>query len=143
MKKALKEEYRIKPNDIQVTNIKCEGLRYIDTSARRTTSVCAMDMTGITSRLYPRHTSTPGNMLNSTQQYPYCGMIPWHQKQFKEYLDEFQTEEDEEILTDEKKKLQLYDWQRKAELALLSQNNKQILWIYDQEGGKLRKIKLR
>lgn len=76
-------------------------------------------------------------------RYPYCGMIPWHQKQFKEYLDEFQTEEDEEILTDEKKKLQLYDWQRKAELALLSQNNKQILWIYDQEGGKLRKIKLR
>lgn len=47
------------------------------------------------------------------------------------------------IITDEIKNLQLYDWQRKAELALLSQNNKQILWIYDQEGGKLRKIKLR
>lgn len=64
-------------------------------------------------------------------------MIPWHQKQFKECLDEFQRE-DEEILTDEIKNLQFYDWQRKAELALLSQHNKQILWIYmyDQERGK-------
>lgn len=68
MKKALKEEYRIKPNDIQVTNIKCEALRYIDTSARRTTNVWAMDMTRITSRLYPRHTSTPKNLLNSRTQ---------------------------------------------------------------------------
>lgn len=70
-------------------------------------------------------------------RYPYCGMIPWHQKQFKECLDEFQRE-DEEILTDEIKNLQFYDWQRKAELALLSQHNKQIVWIYmyDQEGGK-------
>ena len=97
----------------------------------------AMDMTRITSRLYQRHTSTPGNMLNSTQQDPYYGIIPWHQKQFKECLDEFQRE-DEEILTDEIKNLQFYDWQRKAELALLSQHNKQILWIYmyDQERGK-------
>lgn len=134
MKKILKEEYSIPPNDIQVAKSVKDSMRYISKEDFKCFSRGHdKDYLSIVCKAYLY--SKKHAKFNSTR-YPYCGMIPWQQKQFKEYLDVFQHEEKEENYQRLMEDITLRPWQKKAELTLLMQDDRKVLWIYDEIGGR-------
>lgn len=69
-------------------------------------------------------------------RYPYCSLSPWQQRQFKEFYDQFKIEEEMEMNAEYYDTWIPHYWQRKVEQALIMQNNRQVLWIYDPVGGR-------
>lgn len=73
--------------------------------------------------------------LNCTR-YPYCNLIPSQQKQFAEFFNKFRDEIFEEEMTDKWDHIELKDWQQRVINSLERQNERRILWIYDEIGGQ-------
>lgn len=134
IKEILKGEYRLRPEDIQVAKNVKDCVRYISKEDYRCVSQGHdKDFLSVICRAYLY--SLKYDKFKPTA-YPYCALIPCQQKQFKEYLEQFYLEQEMDKLTMKTESLELYEWQQKVVMALMMQNDRHVLWLYDEEGGK-------
>ncbi|XP_062584602.1 ankyrin repeat domain-containing protein 49-like [Saccostrea cucullata] len=63
--------------------------------------------------------------------YPYCSMSRPQQVQFREFFDRFVQMEKEEDLHREMIEMELRQWQKQCMEELEKQDDRKILWIYD------------
>lgn len=128
VKKILKEDYRLKPNDIQSCKNLKKAINYVSKEDVKCISTGHdKDFLSIQCKAYIA-AERGGALLPST--YPYCNLIPWQKRAFEEqynfYRQELEREKDNFWEDND-----LRPWQKEALLVLQEQNDRQILWIYD------------
>lgn len=133
MKKILKEEYRLIPNDIQTAKSVKDSVSYISKEDYRCVSKGHdKDYLSIICKAY-LYASKYDTFKHSS--YPYCKLGRAQQAQFKEYLTEFMTDNEFDYINAQMDQLELRPWQEKAVKILLNQKDRKVLWLYDEIGG--------
>lgn len=134
IKKILKDQYNIVPNDIQAPKNKKQVLRYITKEDYKCFSTGHdKDDLSLITRAYLFYRKCASW---DPTRYPYCHLPPWQQKQFKEFYEQFLIEDEMEMNAEYFDNWTPHRWQRQVEHALLMQTRRQVLWIYDPVGGR-------
>ncbi|OWF45429.1 Master replication protein [Mizuhopecten yessoensis] len=68
--------------------------------------------------------------------YPYCRMIPGEQRKFKEFYDGFIYKEKQQKAKDGLENCVLHPWQKKVYDMMHIQDDRTVMWLYDEEGNK-------
>lgn len=132
--KEILKDFHLKPGDIQVAKSVKDCVRYISKEDYLCVSTGHdKDYLSVICKAYLY--SLKYSTFNPCK-YPYCALIPCQQKQFKEYLDQFYAEQHHDELQKLTENIELREWQKKVEMGLLMQNDRKVLWIYDEQGGR-------
>lgn len=68
--------------------------------------------------------------------YPYCHLGPHQQKKFKECLEQFYLEQEMDALTEKIDQVDLWEWQKNIIQKLKNQDDRKVIWIHDDIGGR-------
>lgn len=133
LKKILKEDYKLQADVGAVRNVR-SSVEYISKQDYKCVSQGhPKDYLSVLCKAYLY--SLKYSKFKPTD-YPYCAMGPWQKRDFKEYLNEFYEEQEIDRLNELMADITLREWQQKAVMAFMMQNDRHVLWIYDQDGGK-------
>lgn len=134
IKKILSEQYKIIPQDIQVAKNVKDCVRYISKEDYRCISqghdkdhLSVLCRAYLYSLKYEKFVPT---------RYPYCHLHNTQKKEFREFVDQFYQEQEIDNMPELMKDLELREWQQEVVMALMMQNDRHILWLYDEEGGR-------
>lgn len=133
MKKQL-ATHRVNPNDIQVAKSVKDSVRYISKEDYKCVSEGHdKDFLSVICRAYLYSLKYKKFLPTG---YPYCALTPAQKKEFKEFLEQFYLEQELDNLTINIEKNDLYQWQKDVIQKLDAQNDRKILWLHDEEGGR-------
>lgn len=128
------EKKNFKPEDIQTAKSVRDSVRYISKEDYKCVSQGHdKDYLSVICKTYLYHLKYENF---NPARYPYCSMIPYQQNQFKEFLDQFYQEMEHDKISAMIENIELREWQSKALMALMMQDDRRVLWIYDEQGGK-------
>lgn len=133
LKSKLMDDYRIVPADVQVAKSVKDSVRYISKEDYKCmSSGHDKDYLSVICKAYLY--SLKQKKFRPTE-YPYCQMVPWQKKEFKEFLEQFYHEQEYDNIIEEMDNIELKFWQKKALHYLINQGSRKVLWIYDEIGG--------